>query len=42
MNSIIEKKEKEMVLNMYEDNASLELISKYTKLTVDEVKKIID
>ena len=38
----IEQKEKEMVLNMYEDNASLELISKYTKLTVDEVKKIID
>ena len=33
---------KELVLDMYNDNVSLELISKYTKLNEEEVQKIID
>ena len=37
----IEQREKEIVINMYNDKCSLELISKYTKLTIDEIKNII-
>jgi len=36
------EKQKEIVTNMYKDNCSLELISKYTNLTIQEIKKIID
>jgi len=38
----IEQKEKEIVLNMYKENFSLEMISKISKLSVDEINKIIN
>jgi len=31
----------ELVLEMYEDNQPLEMIAKYTKLSVTEIKNII-
>ena len=33
---------KEIVLEMYNDKVSIELISKYTALTIDEIKAIIE
>ena len=38
----IKSNQQEIVMNMYKDNCSLELISKYTNLTIDEIKKIIN
>ena len=37
-----EKTRREMVMNMYKNNVSLDLIAKCSNLTMDEVKKIID
>ena len=37
----IEENQKEVVLNMHKDNMSLELISKYTNLTIPEIEEII-
>ena len=36
------EKEREMIINFYNNNASLELISKSTGLSIDEIKKIIE
>ena len=36
----IEKKQKEVVINMLNDNLDIELISKYTNMDVSEIKKI--
>ena len=38
----ITKTRKEMILNMYNDKLSLDTISKYSNLSIDEVKKIIN
>ena len=38
----IEKKENDIVLNMYEDKVPFKTISKYTKLSIDKIKEIID
>ena len=38
----ITKTKKEMILNMYNDKLSLDTISKYSNLSIDEVKKIIN
>ena len=38
----IEKNKKEIVFNMLKDKLSLEVISKYTNLTIPEVEKIIN
>ena len=38
----IEQKEREVVLNMYKDSVSIEVIGKYTNLSIEEVKEIID
>ena len=35
------EKQNEMVINMSKDNVNLELIAKYSNLTIEEVKKII-
>lgn len=37
----IEENQKVVVLNMYKDNLELELISKYTNLPIEEIKKIV-
>ena len=37
----INVRNKEIVLEMYNDKVSIELISKYTALTIDEIKDII-
>ena len=34
--------QKEVVLNMHKDNVNLETISKYTKLTIEEIEEIIN
>ena len=38
----IAKNKKEMILNMYNDKLSLDTISKYSNLSIDDVKKIIE
>ena len=38
----LEQKEQEVVLNMYKENFSLDVISKITNLSLDEINKIID
>lgn len=38
----IEKNKKEIILNMYNEMVDLKLISKYTNISIDEIKKIID
>jgi len=38
----IASKEKEIVINMYKDGMSLELISKYSNLSLEEVNKIVE
>lgn len=37
----IQENQKEVVLNMHQDNVDLDIISKYTKLSVEEIKQII-
>ena len=34
--------QKEVVLNMHKDNVNLETISKYTKLTIEEIEEILN
>ena len=41
-NKGIKKNQKDVVLNMYKENFSIEIISKATNLTIDEIKNIID
>ena len=41
-NEGIAKTKKEMVLNLYKENITLEVIAKCANLTIEEVKKIID
>ena len=38
----IEKKENDIVLNMYEEKFDLKSISKITKLSIDKIKEIIN
>ena len=38
----IQENKKEIILNMHNDNMSIEVISKYTNLSVEEVKEIIN
>ena len=38
----IASNKKEMVINMYKDGMALELISKYSNLSLEEVNKIIE
>ena len=38
----IKQNQEEMILNMNNDNLSLDLISKYANLSIDEVKSIIN
>ena len=38
----IEKEKQDTVLNMYEDKVPFKTISKYTKLSVDKIKEIIN
>ena len=38
----IEQSKKEIVISMYHDEVPLETIAKYTNLTINEIKKIID
>jgi len=37
-----EKKENDIVLNMYKDKVWFKTISKYTKLSIDKIKEIIN
>ena len=37
----IEKKENDMIINMFKDNMKLDLIAKYSNLTIKKVKDII-
>lgn len=36
------EKQCEIVLNMYNENLEVETISKYTKLSIEEIKEILD
>ncbi len=38
----IEDTKKEMIISMYQDNVSLEKISKYASISIEEVKKILE
>ena len=38
----IQENQKEVILNMFNDNVSLDVISKYTKLTKEEIEDIIN
>ena len=38
----IEKNQQNIVLNMYEDKVSFKTISKYTKLSIDKIKEIVN
>ncbi len=38
----IEQTRQEMIINMYNDKVPIETISKYSNLSIDEIKKIID
>ena len=37
-----QEKQKEIILNMFNDKVSLEVISKYTNLTIQEIEEIIN
>ena len=37
----VEKAQKEMIINMYNDNVSIDVIAKYSNLTMEEVQEII-
>ena len=37
-----EEKEREMILNMYNDNMKIDLISKYSNVSIDKIQKIIN
>ena len=38
----IQKNQREVVINMYKDNLQIETISKYTNLSLEEIKNIIN
>ena len=40
--SEIEKEKQNTVLNMYEDKVPFKTISKYTKLSIDKIKEIVN